>query len=203
MNLDRLAANLVNVGLLFSLCRIALMKGPLPAMDIRSLIRKIPDFPSRGDTYYDLTTLLADGPGFHAVIDLLAARYAPRGIKKFACMEWRGFVIGAALAYRLDAGFVPIRKLGKLPGETISREHEFGHTSEPIEMSVNVIAPGEEVVLIDDMLATGAVSEAAAMLIHDLGGKVAECCFIHELAALEGRVRLENRGLSVFTLWSD
>ena len=95
-------------------------------MDIRSLIRKIPDSPSRGDTYYDLTTLLADGPGFHAVIELLSARYAPRGIKKFACMEWRGFVIGAALAHRLGAGFVPIRKLGKLPGETISREHEFG-----------------------------------------------------------------------------
>ena len=172
-------------------------------MDIRSLIRKIPDYPSPGDTYYDLTTLLADGPGFHAVIDLLAARYKPRGIRKFACMEWRGFVIGAALAYRLDAGFVPIRKLGKLPGETISREHEFGHSSEPLEMSVDVIAPGEEVVLVDDMLATGAVSEAAAMLIGDAGGKVAECCFIHELATLEGRVRLEKRGLSVFTLWSD
>ena len=172
-------------------------------MDIRSLIRKIPDFPGPGQTYYDLTTLLADGPGFHAVIDLLAERYAPRGIRKFACMEWRGFVIGSALAYRLGAGFVPIRKLGKLPGETISREHEFGHSSEPIEMSVNVIAPGESVVLVDDMLATGAVSETAAMLIRDLGGEVAECCFIHELASLEGRVRLEKRGLSVFTLWSD
>jgi adenine phosphoribosyltransferase len=172
-------------------------------MDIRSLVRKIPDYPRPGDTYYDLTTLLADGPGFHAVIDLLAARYAPRGIRKFACMEWRGFVIGAALAYRLDAGFVPIRKLGKLPGATIGRAHEFGNTSEPIEMSVNVIAPGEEVVLVDDMLATGAVSEAAAMLIDDAGGKVAECCFIHELATLEGRARLEKRGLSVFTLWSD
>ncbi len=172
-------------------------------MDIRSLIREIPDYPSPGDTYYDLTTLLADGPGFHAVIDQLAGRYASRGIKKFACMEWRGFIIGAALAYRLDAGFVPIRKLGKLPGATISREHDFGHTSERIEMSVNVIDPGESVVLIDDMLATGAVSEAAAMLIHDLGGKVAECCFIHELAALKGRARLEKRGLSVFTLWSD
>ena len=112
-------------------------------------------------------------------------------------------MIGAALAYRLDAGFVPIRKLGKLPGESISREHEFGHASEPIEMSLNVIAPGEEVVLVDDMLATGAVSEAAAMLIQDVGGKVAECCFIHELAALDGRGRLEKRGLSVFTLWSD
>ncbi len=172
-------------------------------MDIRSLVRKIPDYPRPGDTYYDLTTLLADGPGFHAVIDLLAARYAPRGIRKFACMEWRGFVIGAALAYRLDAGFVPIRKLGKLPGATIGRTHEFGTPSEPIEMSVNVIAPGEEVVLVDDMLATGAVSEAAVMLIHDVGGKVAECCFIHELATLEGRARLEKRGLSVFTLWSD
>ena len=172
-------------------------------MDIRSLIRKIPDYPSPGHTYYDLTTLLADGNGFHAVIDLLAARYAPRGIRKFACMEWRGFVIGSALAYRLNAGFAPIRKLGKLPGATIGRTHEFGNTSEPIEMSVNVIAPGEEVVLVDDMLATGAVSEAAVMLIHDAGGKVAECCFIHELATLEGRARLEKRGLSVFTLWSD
>jgi len=172
-------------------------------MDIRALVREIPDYPSVGHTYYDLTTLLADGPGFHAVIDLFAARYASRGIKKFACMEWRGFVVGSALAYRLNAGFVPIRKLGKLPGETISREIEVGHAFEPIEMSVNVIAPGEEVVLIDDMLATGAVSEAAVMLIQDLGGKVAECCFIHELAALKGRARLEQRGLSVFTLWSD
>lgn len=172
-------------------------------MDIRSLIRKIPDYPSPGNTYYDLTTLMADGPGFRAVIDELAARYASRGIKKFACMEWRGFVIGSALAYRLGAGFVPIRKLGKLPGETISREHEFGFSSEPIEMSVHAISPGEAVVLVDDMLATGAVSEAAAMLIQDLGGKVAECCFVHELASLEGRKRLEKRGLSVFTLWTD
>ena len=172
-------------------------------MDIRSLIREIPDYPSPGQTYYDLTTLLADGAGFHAVIDQLATRYASRGIKRFACMEWRGFIIGAALCYRLDAGFVPVRKLGKLPGATISREHDFGHTSERIEMSANIIAPGESVVLIDDMLATGAVSEAAAMLIQDLGGKVEECCFIHELGALKGRARLEKRGLKVFTLWSD
>jgi adenine phosphoribosyltransferase len=179
------------------------MKGDLPAMDIRALVRKIPDYPSIGDTYYDLTTLLADGPGLQAVIDELAARYVSRGIKKFACMEWRGFVIGAALAYRLGAGFVPIRRLGKLPGETISREHEFGHTSEPIEMSVHAVGPGETVVLVDDMLATGAASEAAAMLIHDLGGKVAECCFVHEQASLAGRTRLEKRGLSVFSLWTD
>ena len=203
MNLDRPAADLVNVVVTFSLPETALMKGQQPAMDIQSLVKKIPDYPGPGDTYYDLTTLLADGPGFHAVIDLLAERYASRGIKKFACMEWRGFVIGAALAYRLDAGFVPIRKLGKLPGATIRREHEFGHTSEPLEMSVDVIAEGEEVVLVDDMLATGAVSESAAMLIQDLGGKVVECCFIHELATHEGRARLEKRGLSVFTLWTD
>lgn len=203
MNLDRPAAYLVNVVFDFAAAIALIKEGKPPAMDIRSLIRKIPDYPSPGHTYYDLTALLADGPGFHAVIDLLAERYASRGIKKFACMEWRGFVIGAALAYRLGAGFVPIRKLGKLPGDTITREHEFGHSSEPIEMSVNVIAPGESVVLIDDMLATGAVAETAAMLIRDLGGEVAECCFIHELASLEGRVRLEKRGLRVFTLWSD
>ena len=172
-------------------------------MDIRSLVRKIPDYPNPGHTYYDLTTLMADGPGFHAVIDLLAARYAQRGIKKFACMEWRGFVIGSALAYRLEAGVVPIRKLGKLPGNTITRKHEFGHTSEPIEMRVDAISEGENVVLVDDMLATGAMTEAAAMLISELGGKVTECCFIHELPTLEGRVRLEKRGLSVFSLWTD
>ena len=172
-------------------------------MDLRSLIRKIPDFPTPGTTYYDLTTLLNDGQGFHALIDELAARYAGRGVRKFACMEWRGFVIGAALAYRLGAGFVPIRKLGKLVGETISREHEFGHSSEPIEMNVDAIAPGESVVLVDDMLATGAISEAAALLVRDVGGKVVECCFVHELPSLGGRKRLEKQGLPVFTLWED
>ena len=172
-------------------------------MDIRSLIRKIPDYPRPGETYYDLTTLLADSAGFRAVIEQLAVRYASRRIKKFACLEWRGFIIGAALAYRLDAGFVPIRKLGKLPGETIVGEHEFGKTSEPVEMSVHAIAAGETVILVDDMLATGAVSEAAVKLIKNLGGQVSECCYIHELASLEGRKRLEKQGLSVFTLWTD
>jgi adenine phosphoribosyltransferase len=172
-------------------------------MDIRSLIRKISDYPSPGTTYYDLTALMMDGAGFHALIDELAARYATRGVHKFACMEWRGFVIGSALAYRLGAGFVPIRKFGKLPGETINREYEFGHSSEPIEMNVDSIAPGESVVLVDDMLATGAVSEAAALLIKDLGGKVAECCYVHELAALGGRKRLEKHGLAVFALWKE
>jgi adenine phosphoribosyltransferase len=172
-------------------------------MDIKSLIRKIPDYPRPGETYYDLTTLLADSRGFRAVIEELAKRYASRSIKKFACLEWRGFVIGAALAYRLDAGFVPIRKLGKLPGETIVGEHEFGHITVPIEMSVHSIEPGETVVLVDDMLATGSISEAAVKLIRDLGGNVAECCFVHELAALGGRKRLEAQGLGVFTLWTD
>lgn len=172
-------------------------------MDIRSLIRKIPDYPSPGTTYYDLTTLMRDAAGFHALIDELAARYAPRGIQKFACMEWRGFVLGSALAYRLRAGFVAIRRLGRLTGLTISRGHEFGPRTEPLEMSADAIAPGETVVLVDDMLATGAVSEAAAMLIKDVGGNLVECCFVHELAALGGRKRLEKHGLNVFTLWEN
>ena len=172
-------------------------------MDIRTLIRRIPDYPSPGTTYYDLTPLMTDGPGFHALIDELAARYGPRGIHKFACMEWRGFVLGAALAYRLRAGFVPIRRLGMLPGLTVTRRHEFGHTSEPLEMSADAIAPGETVVLVDDMLATGAMSEAAAMLVKDVGGKVVECCFVHEIPALGGRKRLERQGLAVFTLWEN
>ncbi len=172
-------------------------------MDIRSLIRKIPDYPSPGITYYDVTSLLRDGAGFRALIDALAARYASRDIRKFACMEWRGFVIGSALASALGAGFVPVRRLGKLPGETISGEHEFGHSSEPIEMAVDSIAAGERVVLVDDMLATGAVAEAAVKLIKELGGKVEECCFVHELTALGGRKRLEKVGINVFTLWAD
>lgn len=171
-------------------------------MDIRSLIREIPDFPNPGHTYYDLTTLLADGAGFHAVTDKLAERYATRGIKHIACVEWRGFVIGAALCYRLNAGLVPIRKLGKLPGATIRGEHDFGRTSERIEMSADIITSGESVVLVDDMLATGALTEAAAALVREVGGKVEECCFVHELAALKGRARLEKQGLPVFTLWS-
>jgi len=172
-------------------------------MDLRTLVRKIPDYPTPGTTYYDITTLMWNAEGLHALVDELAARYASRGVRKFACMEWRGFVIGSAVAYRLGAGFVPIRRLGKLTGLTRTRSYEYGHASEPLEMSVDAIASGETVVLVDDMLATGTVTEAAAMLVKDVGGKILECCFVHELAALGGRRRLEKQGLSVFALWEN
>jgi len=145
-------------------------------MDIRTLIRKIPDYPAPHHLLRPHHA--ADGRrGFHALVDELAARYAQRGIRKFACMEWRGFVLGAALAYRLGAGFVPIRKLGKLPAndQRRARVRPYVRTA---GNERGCHRPGESVVLVDDMLATGAVSEAASMLIKEVGGNVVECCFV-------------------------
>lgn len=170
-------------------------------MDIGTLIRKIPDYPDPGATYYDLTTLMMDGAGFHALIDEFAARYASRGISKFACMEWRGFVIGAALAYRLGAGFVPLRRFGPLPGGILSGKYGTGPAAVQIEMGANAIAPGEAVVFVDDLLATGALTEAAVRIIAGAGAQLVECCFVQELAALGGRERLEKQGLNVFSFW--
>ncbi|OGA43064.1 MAG: hypothetical protein A3G25_10255 [Betaproteobacteria bacterium RIFCSPLOWO2_12_FULL_63_13] len=170
-------------------------------MDILPLIRRIPDYPSRGAVYYDLTTLLMDGAGFHALIDEFAARYRRLDIRKFVCMEWRGFVIGAALAYRLGAGFVPVRSLGALPGGTVSRAQNVGPVSERLQMSADAIAKGDRVVFVDDLLATGALSEAALMLVKDTGAEVVECCYVQEIVELGGRKRLEKRGLSVFSFF--
>jgi len=170
-------------------------------MDTRSLIRKIPDHPNPGAVYYDLTTLLADGRGFHALIDELAARYAHIGIGKFVCMEWRGFVIGAALAYRLSAGFVPLRTLGALPGGTVRREQNIGAASESLQMSAEAVSKGDRVVFVDDLLATGALSEAALLLVKDSGAEIVECCYVQEIVELGGRKRLEKLGLSVFSFF--
>lgn len=170
-------------------------------MDTRSLIRKIPDYPNPGAVYYDLTTLLMDGTGFHALIDELAARYAHLSIRKFACMEWRGFVIGAALAYRLGAGFVPVRTLGALPGGAVQRRQNAGAAPEHLQMSQEAISKGDRVVFVDDLLATGALSEVALLLLKDTGAELVECCYVQEILELGGRKRLEKLGLNVFSLF--
>jgi adenine phosphoribosyltransferase len=167
---------------------------------IKSLIRTIPHYPRPGVMFRDITTLLKDPVGFRLTIGELKKRYAGRKILKIAGIESRGFVIGAALAYDLGAGFVPIRKRGKLPGQTIGTDYELEYGADRVEMHVDAVSRGEQILLVDDLVATGGTAEAAVRLVQEAGGEVTECCFVVELPELGGRKRLEGLGLSVFAL---
>src|SRR5262245_39018211 len=134
---------------------------------LRSLIRTIPHYPRSGVMFRDITTLLKDPVGFRLTISELSQRYAGRNIPKVAGIESRGFIVGAALAYELGAGFVPIRKRGKLPGQTIGRDYELEYGADRVEMHVDAVAHGESVLLVDDLLATGGTAEAAVRLIRE------------------------------------
>ena len=169
-------------------------------MHIKSLIRTIPHYPRTGVMFRDITTLLKDAGGFQLAITELLQRYRERPIDKVAGIESRGFIIGAALAYALGAGFVPLRKKGKLPAQTVGRDYELEYGADRIEMHVDAIAEAERVLLVDDLIATGGTAEAGAKLIQDARGEVVECCFVIELPALGGRRRLEELGHSVFAL---
>ena len=150
--------------------------------------------------FRDITTLLKDAVGFQLAITELLQRYRAQPIDKVAGIESRGFIIGAALAYGLGAGFVPLRKKGKLPAQTVGRDYELEYGADRIEMHVDAIAETERVLLVDDLIATGGTAEAAAKLIQDARGEVVECCFVIELPELGGRRRLEELGHSVFAL---
>ena len=167
---------------------------------LKSLIRTIPHYPRPGVMFRDITTLLKDPVGFRLTIGELKKRYAGRRIPKVAGIESRGFIIGAALAYELGAGFIPIRKRGKLPGQTIGTDYELEYGADRVEMHVDAVARGESVLLVDDLVATGGTAEAAARLIQESGGIVAECCFVIDLPDLGGHRRLEALGLSIFAL---
>lgn len=169
-------------------------------MKIKSLIRTIPHYPKQGIQFRDVTTLLKDPVGFRIMIDELAARYAHHKIDKIAGIEARGFIIGAALAYKLGLGFIPIRKPGKLPAETIGHDYELEYGSDRIEIHTDAINPNEKVLLVDDLIATGGTAEAAAALIAKLGGEIVECAFVIDLPDVGGRKRLEQKGLKVFSL---
>jgi adenine phosphoribosyltransferase len=169
-------------------------------MDIKSLIRTIPDHPQPGVQFRDITTLLKHGAGFRYTIDALAARYRAQGIAKIVGIESRGFIVGAALASTLGVGFVPVRKRGKLPGSTLSRRYELEYGVDHVEMHVDAIDRGELILIIDDLVATGGTAEAAVELVRDAGGRVEECGFVIELPELGGRARLERHGLEVFAL---
>ena len=169
-------------------------------MTIKSHIRTIPHYPKQGVMYRDITTLLKDSVSFRATINELVKRYTGAKIDVVAAVEARGFIIGAALAFQLDVGFVPIRKKGKLPAETVGQDYELEYGTDRIEMHVDAVSKGDYVLLVDDLIATGGTAEAACKLVENMGGSITECCFVVDLPDLGGRKRLEENGQKVFSL---
>lgn len=150
--------------------------------------------------FRDITTLLKDPAGLRDMVARIVARYQDMQIDVVAGIESRGFIVGTPVAYELDLGFVPIRKRGKLPSETVGRDYELEYGSDRIEIHVDAIKPGDRVLLVDDLIATGGTAEAATKLIEDMGGIVVECCFVIDLPDIGGRARLEGQGQKVFAL---
>ncbi|WP_297475788.1 adenine phosphoribosyltransferase [Ferrovum sp.] len=169
-------------------------------MPIKSRIRTVPHYPKQGVMFRDITTLLKDPVGLRITVDELVRRYVDESIDKVAGIESRGFILAAPLAYALGKGFVPIRKKGKLPAETIGHDYELEYGTDRIEIHTDAIEKGEKVLLVDDLIATGGTAEAACKLIGKMGGRIIECCFIIDLPDLGGRARLEKRGHTVFAL---
>ncbi len=158
--------------------------------DFASLIRAVPDFPQKGVVFRDLTPLLLDGAALRGVIDTLASTVAGKRIDRIAAIESRGFILGAPLAVRLGCGFVPVRKLGKLPRRTISREYALEYGTNHLEMHVDAIGPGDQILVVDDVLATGGTARATAELISEAGGVTVAMAFLIEIEALKGRAAL-------------
>jgi adenine phosphoribosyltransferase len=169
-------------------------------MPIQSLIRTIAHYPRPGVMFRDITTLLKDPVGFRLTIDDLARHYQDTRIDKVAAIESRGFIIGAPLAFALGAGFVPVRKKGKLPAQTVGRDYELEYGADRVEMHVDAVSPDERVLLVDDLIATGGTAQAACKLIESVGALVVECCFVIDLPELGGRARLEEEGYAVRAL---
>lgn len=166
---------------------------------IKKLIRDVPDFPKKGILFKDITTLLADGPEFHRAIDLLADRYKEKGIDRVVAVEARGFILGAPLAYRLGAGFVPVRKKGKLPHPNkLSASYDLEYGTDTLEIHKDGLIRGHKVLIVDDLLATGGTVGAVTRMVSELGGDVVELAFLIELEFLKGAEKL--RDYPVFSL---
>jgi adenine phosphoribosyltransferase len=163
------------------------------AEELRAKIREIPDFPKPGILFYDITTLLKDPVSYKESIDLMLAPYVGEGIDIVVGMESRGFIFSAPMAYKLDAGLVPVRKLGKLPAETISVEYALEYGSNTLEIHRDAIQPGQKVLIVDDLLATGGTVKGTIELVERLRGDVAGLAFLVELDFLKGRDRLDGR----------
>lgn len=170
----------------------------LNADQLKQLIREVPDFPKKGILFYDITTLLKDKDGFSTLVDRLSEHYLNQEIDLVLGMEARGFIFAPALAYRLHAGFVPVRKVGKLPAETVKFDYALEYGTNSLEMHKDAIRKGQRVLIVDDLLATGGTAEATAKLATLLGAEIAGLGFIVELDFLKGRDRL--KGYNVMSL---
>ena len=157
---------------------------------LKKLIREVPDFPKKGILFYDITTLLKDKLGFATLIDALSENYIGKEIDVVVGMEARGFIFGPALAYRLNAGFVPVRKPGKLPAPTVKVTYDLEYGSNALEIHKDAIQKGQRVLIVDDLLATGGTAVATAELAQGLGGEIAGLAFVVELDFLKGREKL-------------
>jgi adenine phosphoribosyltransferase len=157
---------------------------------LKKLIREVPDFPKKGILFYDITTLLKDKIGFAKLIDSMGQCYIGRRVDLVLGIEARGFIFGPALAYRLNAGFVPVRKPKKLPAATAKWTYELEYGSDTLEIHQDAIQPGNSVIIVDDLLATGGTAKATTQLVESLGGKVASLAFVVELDFLKGREKL-------------
>jgi adenine phosphoribosyltransferase len=167
---------------------------------VKDYIRTIVDFPHEGIMFRDVTTLFADPRGFRMCVDQLLHPYAGMQIDKVVGLEARGFILGGAIAHQLTVGFVPVRKKGKLPGRTISQDYKLEYGEAIVEIHDDAIQPGEKILLVDDLLATGGTAEAGIKLIERLGGEIIGCAFVVDLPELGGRRRLEAMGYEVHAL---
>ncbi len=166
-------------------------------MDLKALIRDVADFPKEGILFKDLTTLWKDKDGLKESIDELAQKYKGKGIDKVVGMESRGFIVGAPVAYLIGAGFVPVRKPGKLPSKTVSETYDLEYGTDTLVVHEDAISKGDKVLIVDDLLATGGTAEATVKLIEKLGGEILEVCCLVELGFLNGRAKISR---PVFTL---
>lgn len=166
--------------------------------ELKRVIREVPDFPKKGILFYDITTLLKDARALAKAVEALSERYREERIDAVLAIEARGYIFGAAVACRLGTGFVPVRKMGKLPAKTIRETYELEYGTDTLEMHEDAVREGQRILVVDDLLATGGTAAAACRLVEKTGGRVLGCCFLIELRFLNGREKLGDR--RVFSL---
>ena len=169
-------------------------------MDLKSLIRSIPDHPEPGVIFRDITTLLTNARGFRQAVDEMVQPYAGQNIDKVAGLEARGFILGGAVAHQLSVGFVPIRKKGKLPWKTIGQEYELEYGHDCVEIHEDMIKQGERILLVDDLIATGGTAIAGIQLLESVGAEIVGCSFIIDLPDLGGSEKLKQLGQNVISI---
>ncbi len=171
-------------------------------MNLKALVRTIPDYPKKGIMFRDITTLLQHPAGFRRTVDEMVQPFAGSDITRIAGIEARGFILGGAVAHQLSIGFVAVRKKGKLPWQTISVEYELEYGTDEVEIHIDSVEPGDRILIIDDLIATGGTAVATTQLVRDAGGQVVGASFIADLPDLGGRARLADMGVQVRSLMS-